>query len=135
MLGVWTLVGCTTLQSSETQRSNAPRGITLKMVRSNTDGYTFTLSNKSRMPFQYRHWTGQGPRPVLSIETVSADGIQRRDEWPVGVDELLVTHETLLFPGEQVQFDIPDEAIHRVGVLYWDEDLSQHVLWSAKVDR
>jgi hypothetical protein len=72
---------------------------------------------------------------VLSVETVSADGIQRRDEWPIGVDELFVTHETLLFPGEQIQFDISGEAIRRVGVHYWDEDLTQHVLWSAEIER
>ena len=135
MLGAWALVGCATLQSSEAQRSSAPRGITLKMADSDGDGYTFTLSNDSDVPFQYRHWTGRGPRPVLSLESVSADGIQRHDEWPVGADEFLVTHETLLFPGEQIQFDISSEALHRVGVLYWDEDSSQHVLWSAEVER
>ena len=134
-LGLWALAGCATSQSSDAQRTSAPRGITLKMGGSGGDGYTFTLRNDSRIPFQYRHWTGRGPRPVLSIEKVSADGIQRHDEWPVGVDDLLVTHETLLLPGEQIQFDISSEALHRVGVLYWNEDSSQHVLWSAEVER
>ena len=105
------------------------------MVRSVGGGYTFTLNNDSNVPFQYRHWTARGPRPVLSLETISADGIQRHDEWPLGADEFLVTHETLLFPGEQVQFDIPNESLYRVGVLYWDEDLNHHVLWSKEVAR
>lgn len=128
-------VGCAGQISSRGSERGAPRGVTLEMVRADAQESSFVLSNRSNRPFQYRHWTGQGSRPVLSIEATVDGKIERRDEWPIGADDLLVTHEELLFPGETIEFSVSGEALHRVGVIYWDKDSEQQVSWSAVVER
>lgn len=122
ILSAAAVVGCAAQHSVGDGNITAPRGITLQVARADPEGLSFVLNNRSNRPFQYLHWTGRGTRPVLSIETMVDGKIERHDEWPVGSDGLLVTHEELLFPGERVEFSVPGDALHRVGVMYWDDD-------------
>ena len=133
-LNVSILTVCT-IFSLCAQTLETPHGITLKSIHADGENYTFILTNHSNKPFAYLHWVSRGSRPVLSIETVAGNKIERYDEWPIGEYEPMTTHQQFLFPGEQVEFEVSRSALRRVGIQYLDENMDEKILWSAEIKR
>jgi len=135
VLSVAALFACAAHSPARHNDTNSLRGVTLQLVGTDDQGFSFEIDNRSNTPFHYRHWTGGGTKPVLLIERIVDGKIERHDEWPADADDLLVTHEELVLPHERVRFNVPDDSLHRVGVMYWDDDLNEQVLWSQEVER
>jgi hypothetical protein len=144
-LSISSLAGCATSARDTSVAIDSPPGITLQLLRSRDERYLFVFSNKSSEEFMYRHWFSGGERPVLSVESMVDGAIERYDEWPLGDDSLMATHQQILFPGEQIKFEVSKEnlhrvglqgwrgTLHRVGVHYWDENIDPRVLWSSDI--
>ena len=144
-LTAWGVAGCATSARESSVTRDKPSGIALQLLRSQDERYLFAFSNNSREEFMYRHWTSGGQRPVLSVESIVDGTIEQYHEWPLGKDSLMATHQEILFPGEQIKFEVSKEnlqrvelqgwrgTLHRVGVHYWDDNFDMYVLWSSDI--